>query len=102
MTPTANSAQLFCTIAAAHSTDGVGCRRSAEQIALANVAAVIAQEIHLFLRLHSFGDHRQTEGVAHRDDGADDRRIALAWKSEQKRAVDLQRDHRQILEVRER
>src|ERR1700741_1921557 len=56
----------------------LGRQRTAEQIALHLVAAVLAQEAALLLGLHALGDHAQLEPVRQADDGAGDGFVALA------------------------
>src|SRR5581483_3314401 len=71
-----------------------------EEVALAFVAAVRAQELQLLRGLHALGEHAQAERVAERDDRLRDRRVAAAFRHRvDEGAVDLYAVHRQAGEV---
>ena len=83
--------------------DQLGGARAAEQVALATVAADLAQARQLQRGLDALGDHRQAEGVAELDDGLDDRRVlGVDAQAVDERAVDLDRLDREPLQVGER
>ena len=52
--------------------------------------------------LHPLGDHLESQGVAHRNDGGHDGRIAAVRYAGQKSPVDLQSVHRQLLQISKR
>lgn len=52
--------------------EGVGGQRRADDIALNDVAPVLAEEFQLFLALDALGDHREFEAVCQGDDGLGD------------------------------
>ena len=77
--------------------------RLADEVALCERAAERAERVPDLLRLHAFRDDRQAEVPPEVDRGADDRRVArVVAHARDERAVDLDRLHRQPLEVRER
>src|SRR6266852_908368 len=96
------SRRFVTPLTAPHPRDLIRGRRPAEEISLAEVAIALAQKLHLLRIFHALGDHLESEGVGHRDDGGDDRRIAAVRDAGQKTPVDLQRVHRKLLEISER
>ena len=80
-----------------------GFQRRREQVALAAVAAELAQAGELGLVLDALGDRAQAEAAAELDERLD-QRVALvrARRRGDERAVDLQRVDRQLLQVGER
>src|SRR5260370_34818627 len=44
------------------------------------VTAVLLEEVELFLRLHTFGDHTNVQSLAHRDHGRDDCSVASSTR----------------------
>src|SRR5437016_2358071 len=80
----------------------LGRCRLGEEITLAFVAVVLAQEGELLRGLHAFGEHTQAEAVAHGDDRLRKRRVAPAFdEARNERPVDLQAVDRQAGEVGE-
>ena len=69
----------------------IGGDRLAEVVSLHLVAAVVAQEDLLFLRLDSFGDNRETQSLAHGDDRLGDGLVfRVVWNIANERAVHLE------------
>src|SRR6266403_1490416 len=72
-----------------------------EQIPLAFVAVVAAQELELLGGLDALGEHAQAQRVAHGDDRLGERSVAPALReAHDERAVDLQAVDRQAGEIR--
>src|SRR5690606_24520317 len=75
--------------------DVFGRDGSGEIESLSDLATVLEQEGHLLGRLDAFGDRRDIQCAAHRDDRfAECGRCALAWRR-QERLVDLERMDRE-------
>src|SRR6266850_4023529 len=84
------------------SAERPGRERLGEEIALAFVAAVLAQEAKLLGGLDALGEHAQAERVAHGNDRLRERRVAAALAGlRHERPVDLQAVDRQAREIRE-
>src|SRR5438552_226021 len=65
--------------------------RTAEQVALHEVAVAALQEVELCLGLHALGDHLHAQRMRERDDGRDDRHlVVVAGHLGDEAAVDLQ------------
>ena len=76
---------------------------AAEEVALAAVAAHLAQAGQLQRRLQALGDHGDAERVAEVDDRLDDRRVlACRGRARRRSPVDLDRLDREALEVGQR
>ncbi|MNJ48308.1 hypothetical protein D3C77_434980 [compost metagenome] len=73
------------------------------QIPLIQITPQPLQKLQLLRQLHPFGNHRQIQAPGHGYNGADDLRIVgVLRRIAHKRLVDLQRIHRQALEVGQR
>ena len=81
----------------------LGGERAAEQEALRVVAADHPQRLELGRRLEPFGHRGEPERVRERDDRLDDARVfVVAPEPVDEAAVDLERRHREPLQVAER
>ena len=86
-----------------HALERGHLERRREQVALAGVAAELAQVGELGLVLDALGDRPQPERAAELDERLDQRvRLVRAGGGGDERAVDLQRVDRQLLQVGER
>ena len=62
-------------------SEGGGCYRPADEIALHVVAAAGPQEIDLRLGFHAFGDHLDLQLLRQRDDRAGDRLVVVVARN---------------------
>jgi hypothetical protein len=94
---------LTCTATPQGGQRRLGLERLREQVPLGVPAAHVAQRVPLLLGLHALGDDVQPEGVRQPDDGRRDvSRLGLAVQVVHEAAVELERRHRQLGEVRQR
>src|SRR5260370_8872006 len=67
------------------------------------VTAVLLEEVELFLRLHTFGDHTNVQSLAHRDHGRDDCSVASSTRDVlDEGLIDFQSVDREALQVIQR